>query len=184
MTPESAPHPKLEMVAEALHRGASVSLELHGSSMLPELWPGDVLTVGPVMDHELAIGDLVFVVRGGRSFVHRLIRRLKADGGSCWITRGDANLHQDTPLYTSQVLGRVVHIRRGSRNLSPNVEPSRAQRAFAWLLRHSARMRGVVLRLHAFRLSLGQIGIAKALRNRFAPARGNLGLQSSRISHS
>jgi signal peptidase I len=184
MMQESAQDPKLEMVAEVLHGGANVSLELHGASMLPALWPGDVLTVRPIADDELVIGDLVFVFRGGRSFVHRLIRRLKLGGCPCWITRGDAVRHEDTPLSTSQVLGRVARIRRGSRDLAPSRKLSRTQRAFAWLLWHSARINGIILRIHVFRLNLAQVGFAKALRNLFEPTRENFSFPSSRTSHS
>ena len=176
--------PKLEIVAEALRHETSVTLALRGTSMLPALWPGDLLTVDAVINDELVVGDLVFVVRGGRSFVHRLVRRLEVDAGSWWITQGDAILHEDTPLRTSQVLGRVVHIRRRGLNLFPARNPSNTHRTFAWLLRRSARIRGIVLRIYLFRLSLAEIGLLEASRNLIGPTRGNLPLQSSRAFHS
>jgi signal peptidase I len=184
MTQPSVADAKLQMVIESLQCGASVFLELQGTSMLPALWPGDVLTVAPMSGDELATGDLVFVVRAGRSFVHRLVGKMELDGCPSWITRGDSVREEDTPLTTSQVRGRVVSIRRGSRNLIPNRKPSHTDRAFSWMLCHSARITGLVLRIHEFRLNLSRIGLAASLRNFFEPARGVFGFQRSRASHS
>lgn len=182
MTPKATQNPKLEMVAEALRRGASVSLDLQGTSMLPALWPGDVLTVDPVSHEGLAMGDLVFVAREGRSFVHRLIRRSTFDGCVCWISRGDATRHEDMPLTASQVLGRVVHIRRGHCTLTPSRNLSCLHRGFAWLLRHSARTIGIVLRIHRFRLDQEQMDPAKIFRNLIDSTRGSADIQSARSS--
>lgn len=85
---------------------------VRGGSMLPTLWPGDVVTVAPIAAGELAPGDVVVYARDGGYVVHRVVERAPGAGGTAWITRGDARREVDAPTPAGDVLGVVTRIRR------------------------------------------------------------------------
>lgn len=166
---------KFGLAAEMLHRHRGVRLELKGTSMLPSLWPGDLLTIECVAHDEIAPGDIVLVSRDNRFFAHRLIGRRQDQGRILWITRGDAVPHNDSPVAASDVLGRVAGIRRGNRSFVPNPRISLFQSALAWMLRRWDHFRSLALRIHAARLQTGPTRSRQFLRDVFAEASTNCG---------
>jgi hypothetical protein len=136
---------KLELAAEILTSGNTLRLRAFGTSMLPSVWPGDVLSVEPKPEHEIVAGDIVLVARRNRFFIHRLIE--KRD--SCCITRGDSLPHSDDPVNSSEVLGRVSLIHKKNRTIVANRRRPLFNRALAWMLCHSSTFRTVALRLHS-----------------------------------
>ena len=145
MTQVRADH-KLDLAAEVLRAGSSIRLQALGTSMLPAIWPGDVLCIERKSGAEMVPGDIVVVAREGRFFIHRLIEKRE----SGWVTRGDS-LPQNDPLVEEvQVLGKVSSIQRKNGASVP--------RSLSWLKRALARMlcrwdllRNVVLRVHSLR---------------------------------
>ncbi len=110
---------RLELAAELLQRGQRVSLRVQGSSMLPSLFPGDVLTIRHCDPREIVAGDIVFFRREGRCYAHRVAERM-SNGAACRLrTRGDALTSCDPPVSESEVLGRVTQIERKGRRLPP-----------------------------------------------------------------
>jgi signal peptidase len=130
-----------ELVAEALRAGADTRVRVMGTSMLPALWPGDVLIVR-AFSAAPAVNDIVLFFRYGRLFAHRVVR----NSGAELITRGDALSDLDPPLLASELLGVVTTvIRNGSRRL-PARPPSIAQRIAAHAIRRSEIAYRFVLR--------------------------------------
>jgi hypothetical protein len=130
-----------------------------GTSMLPSVWPGDVLTIVGATSTEIAPGDIVLVLGRDCIFVHRLLGRHKDASLQAWITKGDAMPRNDPPASDSALLGRVVSIRRGVRDLTPHRQVSRLQSLIALLACRSGRFRSTLLRLQGGRsksLSGGQ----------------------------
>ena len=62
------------MIAEVLRSSGSVHLGVKGASMLPEIWPGDILTISRLGAAEPLPGDIVLYGREGRLVAHRLIK--------------------------------------------------------------------------------------------------------------
>ena len=83
---------KQNLVAEVLRTSGKVRLAARGHSMLPTLWPGDVLTVETTTFEQLQIGDIVLYQRSERFFIHRLLRKTSATGSDrpTLVTRGDS----------------------------------------------------------------------------------------------
>ena len=152
---EAREDPKLALAAEMLRGRGTVRLKAWGMSMLPSLWPGDLLTIQSAAPDEVVPGDIVLVMQDNRFFVHRLVERQQAQDGISLITRGDAMPQNDPPAATSQLLGRVAGIRRGYRSLVPNRRPSLLNSALAWMLGRWGRFRSLSLRIHAARLQAG-----------------------------
>jgi hypothetical protein len=74
-----------------------------------------------------------------------------ADGPEepCLITRGDRHPHDDPRVSASQLLGRVVSIERGHRNVALSTEPRGPSALIVRLLQASDRATYFYLRLAA-----------------------------------
>jgi signal peptidase I len=138
---------KRSLAVEALRSGLHLHLCATGTSMLPTLWPGDLLTVESVGVQRVKPGDLVLYMREGRFFVHRLVE--KRDGDRILITRGDCLSTRDAPVSAKDFLGKVVQVQRAGLNFAPRPKLSVFQLAFAQLLCHIAPLQQLVLRFHA-----------------------------------
>jgi hypothetical protein len=137
---------KLELAAEVLSSGGAIRLRALGTSMLPTIWPGDILSIERGYGQQIVPGDIVLAARHGRFFIHRLIEKNHAR----WITRGDALPHNDEPAAEAEVLGKVslIHQRNGA--VVPNSRVSMFARAFAGMLCHWDLSRNIALRIHSF----------------------------------
>ncbi len=146
---ETREDPKVSLAAEMLRRGGTVRLRAWGTSMLPSLWPGDLLTIQSVAQGEVVQGDIVLVLQDVRFFIHRLIEKRQVRDCISWITRGDAMPQNDPPASASDLLGRVVFIRRGNRSFVPRRQLSLLNFALACILRRWDRFRSLALRMYA-----------------------------------
>ncbi len=145
---------KLGLAAQLLRGRGTLHLKVWGTSMLPTVWPGDLVTIQSAADDEVVPGDMVLVLRDDRFFVHRLVERRLVQDCLLLIMRGDAMPHNDPPAAVSQLLGRVTRIRRGHRSLVPNRRVPVFQSALAWMLCHCGRFRNLMLHIHAARMQL------------------------------
>src|ERR1039458_9326454 len=64
-----------ELAAEVLRSSGSLRLRAIGASMLPAIWPGDVLTVQRRDAENAQPGDIVLFARGGALVAHRVVER-------------------------------------------------------------------------------------------------------------
>jgi hypothetical protein len=148
---------QLDLAAEVLSSNGTIRLRALGTSMLPSIWPGDVLSIESNLAEQIVPGDLVLVARDGRFVVHRLVERRSSQ----WITRGDAMPQNDPPVADGQLLGKVFTIHRLRRAVVPNPRVAPLVRTVAWILRDWGLFRNIALRIHAFlqrRASLGTNG--------------------------
>jgi hypothetical protein len=137
---------KLDLAAEVIRSHGTIRLQALGTSMLPSIWPGDVLSIESGPD-ELVPGDIVLVARDGRFFVHRLIDKQ----GSDWITRGDSLPQNDAPVAEAQVLGKVSAIHRQGRVIVPKLRVTVFAGVLATMLCHWDSLRNVTLRIRSLR---------------------------------
>jgi signal peptidase len=129
------------LVADVARAFGEVRLKVTGASMVPAVWPGDILVVKRLNNDELQPGQIVLCLREGGLMAHRMIRRT----GDRLITRGDSLLHSDPPVHGSEVVGPVTSILRNGRHISP--EQSFWQRAGSSILRRSDFSTRMTLRL-------------------------------------
>ena len=174
--------PKLDLVAEILRRRGSIRLKVLGTSMLPSLWPGDLLTIQGLAYDEAVPGDLVLVLRNNRFFVHRLIERQRGRDCLWWITKGDALRDCDPPAAASELLGRVAGIRRGNRSFVPRPRVSQPHSALAWTLFRWDRLRNLTMRMHAARLRVSPRRAGQVLRRACSAVRWIPGISPSPTS--
>lgn len=125
---------KIELAAEVLRSAGELRLRVTGTSMLPAIWPGEVLLIRRDGALQAGPGDVILFERDGRLCAHRVVRRME---GPVWITRGDRLMHDDAPVSGDELLGRVVGVPR----------QTVAQRAVAFVLARSWLVTRVALRL-------------------------------------
>jgi len=124
-----------ELAAEVLRSSGRLRLRATGASMLPAIWPSDILSVRSHDALEALPGDIVLFGRQGRLVAHRVLQRTASQDGILWVTRGDSAGGNDAPVSSHELLGRVTAIERGSRRLTPH--QSVASRLISWILRRS-----------------------------------------------
>src|ERR1700722_10364558 len=115
MTAEIRQSHKLDLAADLLRSGGTLRLHALGTSMLPSIWPGDVLSIENQPGNEIVPGDIVLIARDSRFFIHRLVEK----HDSRWIARGDCMPQNDAPVREPQVLGKVSAIHRQARVIVP-----------------------------------------------------------------
>jgi len=144
------------LVADVLRRSdrfrQSVRLQVHGESMLPALWPGDVVEIASCSLADVRPGEIVLARRKGRLFLHRLVAPCTPNG---FLLRGDSMPGPD-PLFPSEaLLGRLVRRADDGRGVSaPALRPGfgvRWSRAVGMLLCHCGIARRLALKLHSWR---------------------------------
>jgi hypothetical protein len=114
----------IDLSAEILRQGGSFQFRAHGSSMVPFIRDGDLLTVAPAAPAGIEIGDVVlFRTRRDRLLAHRLVQ--KSEKGGEWILemQGDARLSADRPVPGERVLGVVVRVQHDGRTYRPDQGP-------------------------------------------------------------
>jgi Peptidase S24-like len=174
---------KLGLAADVLRCRGTVRLKAWGTSMLPSVWPGDLLTIQSAAYDEVVPGDIVLVLCNNRFFVHRLVEKRRGQDCLSWITRGDAMPYSDPPASVSELLGRVAGIRRANRSFVPSRRVSQLHSALAWMLCRWERFRNLTLRIHVARLRGGSTRAGEFFRGVFGAVRGIPGISPSRTSH-
>ena len=94
------------LVRDLLSDGLPVKVTVTGSSMVPFIRAGDVVTLRP----------------GATLVVHRVITRT----GAGVVTRGDASPETDDPVSLGDVLGHVVGVERVGKPVGLGLGPERA----------------------------------------------------------
>jgi hypothetical protein len=125
---------KCSLAAEVLRSWGRLRLRAGGLSMLPTLWPGDLLTIRARAFDQAQPGDIALYMREGRLFVHRIVRRSGSGPEAFLITRGDCMSKDDPPVREAELLGRVTHVRHCSSLMVPARELSTFRRIYAVML--------------------------------------------------
>ena len=144
------------LLADVLRRGArlrqGVRLRVYGESMLPALWPGDVVEIANCPLEDVQPGEIVLALRDGRLFLHRFVVRCTPD---TFLLRGDSLSAPDPPYPSEALLGRLVCGSDGGQPISTaTLRPgfgAKWSRALGTLLCHWDMARRLVLKIHSLR---------------------------------
>ena len=120
-----------DLVADVVYATGSAKLKVNGLSMLPAIWPGDVLTISRISPKLLEPDQIVLYRRNGKLTAHRVVEVAHDH----FLTRGDCVPSLDPPVTFSAMVGQVVGVSRNGRAVK--FQPSPWQRTAAWFLRHS-----------------------------------------------
>lgn len=137
------------LATESLQASGRLRLQVHGESMLPTLWPGDLVEIRSCSVDEVLPGEIVLALREGRFFLHRFVGRSQANG---FLLRGDSMPRPDPRFSNQALLGRLVSCGEQGQRENQNY-PVLAQRpwsrALGQLFCFCGPARRLALKLHS-----------------------------------
>lgn len=154
---------KCELASEVLRSFGELRFAATGWSMLPTIWPGDILVVERVCPDLVQVGQVVLVGRDGRLCAHRIVSRAGSSG--YWLTRGDAMPTPDRPVTENELLGRVVYLLRAGVRVTVPAKLSLVARLTAKIIRHSLLAACVLV--HFQRVDLQRVYPGRVYLRRF-----------------
>jgi signal peptidase I len=132
-----------ELVADVARISGQVQLRVVGVSMVPTLWPGDLVFVRHCNPADIQPGSIIVFRQNKNLIVHRMIHW----AGQCLIARGDARPCFDDPVGAADLVGEVESVFRNGRPVSARF--SLFNRTIAALMRRSAWWTHFYMRLHS-----------------------------------
>jgi signal peptidase I len=133
---------KCDLAADVIREFGELRLKVTGTSMMPSVRPGDILTIRRSSAAELLPGRIVLCYRHQSLLAHRLVGKL----GDYLFTRGDSLQFNDSPFHEDELLGEVVAIVRNGRTIAP--KQTWWHRVASGLARDSELFAHALLRLH------------------------------------
>jgi len=147
---------KGELAGEILRRFGTLRLQVTGQSMLPSVWPGDILLIQLCAFGKISPGEIVLYARKARLVAHRVICAGADLEYPHLVTQGDALPTQDSPISAAEFLGRVSQIIRASGSHSPASVVTFRNRLVASAARYSTIAARLLVHLHAARANSGE----------------------------
>jgi hypothetical protein len=139
------------LATESLLASGRLRMQVHGASMLPTLWPGDLVEIRSCSVDEVLPGEIVLARRAGRFFLHRFVSRFP----NGFALRGDSMPGPDPQFPNEALLGRLVGCRERGSSESKN-HPVLPLRSWSWaigqLFCFFAPARRLALKLHFRRI--------------------------------
>ena len=135
------------LAVEVLRKTGALHLSAFGCSMLPTLYPGDILTIKREALSAIQPGDVVLYMRDARFFIHRSLGFVQRGSEMALFTRGDSMPHADEPVMASELLGKVISIGDDA-DAKPMPSCTAWRRAVGLVLAYSGRLRSLALRWH------------------------------------
>jgi len=127
------PCARLSLAQESLQQFGRLRFRAMGSSMLPAIAPGDILSFRTATPGDLVPGRVLLMQHEDRLVAHRLLSHEQG----MLTTMGDSLRAPDAPLRLSQLLGVLDGQERGSRSIHLDADHRRLlPRASRWLLRN------------------------------------------------
>jgi hypothetical protein len=150
------------LVADALRNGGhpcpSIRLRVYGESMLPAVWPGDVVEIASCSLADVSPGEIVLALRDGRLFLHRLVSHSTP---ASFLLRGDSMPTSDAPFPPEAFLGKLVS---DGEVFRANKLGAKWSRVLGFLLCHCSLARRLALKLHSrWTASARELPILEAL---------------------
>ena len=140
---DSAQTTSNELAAETIRSFGKLRIRAIGSSMLPSIRPGDILQIHKCVTEDAKLGDIVLFTRHGRLFAHRVLARSNVG----LVTQGDAVAVPDPSVSASELLGKVTHVLRRGKPIRHRSSLTISGRLTAALLRRSAIVGRLIMRL-------------------------------------
>lgn len=106
----------LVLSREILKKGNSIRFQAKGWSMRPFIQDGDFITVSPIDDASVKVGNVIFYLSDeNKIIVHRIIKKHKKNGNTILSVKGDASLSSPEKVDLKNVLGTVTTVERNSK---------------------------------------------------------------------
>jgi hypothetical protein len=152
------------LTGEIVRTFGEIRLRVFGTSMVPSILPGDLISIQRALVSEISIGEVVLYSREERLFAHRVVGAacVSNSGGlhasleaftakvlarpaggeptpvqASLITRGDRLGYDDPPISCAEIVGRVTSVERKGRKVEFGAWHGECSRPLIRLLRSS-----------------------------------------------
>ena len=149
--PEERERAVLSLASEVLRSSGGLRFAALGASMVPTIFPGDVLIVRRETARKPRCGDVVLCIRAGRFCAHRVVEKREEGGRLLLVTRGDALRENDLPLAEMELLGRVTAVVRRQKRIALDGPLTARELLLRWAARRSNGAVKWMLRWHRVR---------------------------------
>jgi signal peptidase I len=139
------------LAAEILRSFGEVEALVRGASMVPTMFPGDVVVIRRETAQSARLGGVMLFLRNGVFCTHRLIDKTEENGTTRLIARGDALDKNDPPFAEDQLLGQVAVIIRGGKRIDLGRQLTAAQRLLRTIVQRSSVATRWLLRWNSLR---------------------------------
>jgi len=144
----------LTLVTQMLGSFGELRPVVRGASMVPSIFPDDVLIVRPETARNACSGDVVLFFRDGLFCTHRVVGKIEEGGRISLLTCGDALSKNDPPVAEEEFLGLVAAVVRGPKRIEMGRPPVASERLLRWAVRRSPGVAKWTLRWHLLRTRL------------------------------
>jgi len=138
-----------DLAAEVAGAFGRVRLRVSGTSMVPAIRPGDLISVERAGVGEISPGEIVVFAREGRLIAHRVVARTGSPDEGYLVTRGDRTRRNDALVSSAELVGRITRIERSGSRVRARSRLNVAQQVICHVLRFSDRTTYLYLRLAA-----------------------------------
>jgi len=138
-----------DLAAEVAGTFGRVCLRVSGTSMVPAIRPGDLISVERARAGEISPGEIVVFAWEGRLIAHRVVARTGSPDEGYLVTRGDRTRRNDALVSSAELIGRVARIERGGSRVRARSRLNVAEQVICHVLRFSDRATYLYLRLVA-----------------------------------
>jgi signal peptidase I len=142
---------RCDLAIEVVGRFGCARFRVSGTSMVPAIRPGDLISVERAGVEEISSGEIVVFARESRLVAHRVVGRTGIPGESYLVARGDRTRRNDALVSSAKLVGRVMRIERGGFRVRLASRLNMTQRVISHLLRFSDSATYLYLRLAAIR---------------------------------
>lgn len=109
-----------DLTTQLLRDGKSVRFSAPGRSMYPTIREGETITVEPIVPSQGKVGDILLYRFENGVVAHRVARiEQREKNARRFIFRGDTWGDYDEPVHADQIMGKVVKVERGGRDIDP-----------------------------------------------------------------
>jgi len=144
-----SPADKQLLLIEVLSEHGRARLRVTGSSMLPTLWPGDVVVLERGSPETFRVGDVILFQNQERLFLHRIVA---VDQSAHRVTtRGDAMPQADPAFCRDQILAKALSVDNCEGRIKTLSRSSLFAKLLGLAVAHSDFAGRLVLRLHELR---------------------------------
>ncbi|MBD8071116.1 signal peptidase I [Bacillus sp. PS06] len=110
---------EIQLILNVLKKFGIIELPSYGTSMYPLIRLGDICTFEKCDPLFLQKGDIIlFFTNSGQLIAHRFYRKEIINSKTYFIFKGDTNLGTDEPIVASQIIGKLLKIKRKSNEIN------------------------------------------------------------------
>lgn len=122
-----------DLMGAVLEKGGRFGFLARGTSMVPFLRDGDVLTIASLDNRQPRLGDVLAFSYPGEKGPNLVVHRIVGYKRPAIVLQGDGNGCTPEIISSERILGRLVKVERDGRRVRLGLGPER--RLIAWLSR-------------------------------------------------